>query len=237
MVSWKNVTAKETEAIGALFTDTDRAAAIVAASIVEDRLTRKLKENMRSDEESKDSINELFRSSGPLGTFSTKIHLGFVLRLYGKIAYRDLQTIKNVRNKFAHEIELTSFKTEKIAALCRNLKIVESYVLPLSACPDQSDMEGPVKPPTWEVVPAEKLKDVLLKSAADGGTSYSANHDKVLADPKLRFIHASAVFMSHFSFGCPIAEISPLVPYFLGDEQIPEPDKSQFPATAVHVVG
>src|ERR1700738_4686041 len=111
-----------------------RGGSIIAGTIVEDRLTKKLKENLRDDEakDTQTSLVEMFRSTGPLGAFASKIRLGFLMRLYGTTAYKDLMTVKDIRNRFAHRMDILSFETNEIVTLCRNLKIIENYVLPVS---------------------------------------------------------------------------------------------------------
>jgi hypothetical protein len=53
--------------------DSDRAAAIVGAVLVEESLTALLKSRLVQDV---DLLRELFRSSGPLGALSVKINAG-----------------------------------------------------------------------------------------------------------------------------------------------------------------
>lgn len=50
--------------------------------------------------------------------------------MYGHRVYRELITIKDIRNDFAHIIgddAARSFETPRIRSLCMNLKIVEHY--------------------------------------------------------------------------------------------------------------
>jgi hypothetical protein len=72
----------------------------------------------------------MFRSSGPLGPFSVKITMGFLMRLYSYEARRELETIKNIRNEFAHQIA-RSFQFDRIRDLANNLSLsekVEFYI-------------------------------------------------------------------------------------------------------------
>jgi hypothetical protein len=59
--------------------DSDRAAGIVGAVLVEESLTTLIRSRLIADEE---LLQELFRASGPLGAFSVKIKLAFLLGLY-----------------------------------------------------------------------------------------------------------------------------------------------------------
>ena len=74
----------------------DRAAAIIAASIVETRLAPLLA-HLHQD---KKITNDLFRSGAALGYFGTKIDLGYLIGLYSKTARENLDIIKEIRNDF-----------------------------------------------------------------------------------------------------------------------------------------
>jgi hypothetical protein len=103
--------------------DSDRSAGIVAAAFVEDQLTHLLKSRLRYEDEK--IMREMFRSRGPLGTFSAKIDMGYLMRLYSEEARRELETIKDIRNSFAHRMPMKNFQAQSIRALANNLKIGE----------------------------------------------------------------------------------------------------------------
>jgi hypothetical protein len=107
-----------------LATGSDRAVAIVGGSIVEMSLTDALKTHLH---ESKKITDELFRSAGAFGMFATKVHLGLLIGLYGEAAHRDLIVIKDIRNAFAHSLEITNFQTPRIKDLANNLRLCERY--------------------------------------------------------------------------------------------------------------
>jgi hypothetical protein len=81
--------------------DSDRAAGIVGAVLVEESLAALIRSRLIADEE---SLQELFRPSGALGAFSVKIRLAFLLGLYSAEARNELNTIKEIRNEFAHRV-------------------------------------------------------------------------------------------------------------------------------------
>ena len=72
-------------------TASDRAVAIVAATFLEDHLTSLLKLTFVREEK---TISELFRVSGALGAFATKIDLAYLLNLYSRDAWKELTAIK-----------------------------------------------------------------------------------------------------------------------------------------------
>jgi DNA-binding MltR family transcriptional regulator len=101
----------------------DRAAGIVASAIVEDHLTTALKSRFHHDEP---MIRELFKGTGPLAPFSTKIKLAFLLGLLSARACKDLQTIRRIRNDFAHKLDKT-FETQNIKDMAMNLTVPDWY--------------------------------------------------------------------------------------------------------------
>ena len=80
-------------------------------------LERMIKRLIRDDDEK--TLQEMFRSSGPLGAFASKINLGFLLRFYGKKAHRELNFIKDIRNRFAHQLGAISFRRNRSEVLAR----------------------------------------------------------------------------------------------------------------------
>jgi DNA-binding MltR family transcriptional regulator len=96
----------------------DRAVAVVCTAIVENRLTFLLKAAMRQDSA---VHNELFRSSGPIGSLGSKIRLAYMLRLIHEDVYRDLLLITKIRNEFAHNVAITSFDEPSIKSRIESL--------------------------------------------------------------------------------------------------------------------
>lgn len=99
----------------------DRAIAIILSAIVENHLTILLRLIMRRDDER--VADELFRPSGPLGPFGTKIRLAYLLRVVAPETYKDLLVISKIRNAFAHDMRITSFDDQKIADQIKNMHI------------------------------------------------------------------------------------------------------------------
>ena len=97
----------------------DRVAVIVSAALLDEGLTAAIQTKLHKD---KAVIEKLFRPSGPLGSFSSKIDLGFAMGLYSKEIYADLVTIKNIRNEFAHGTKTKNLETQRMRDLCNNLR-------------------------------------------------------------------------------------------------------------------
>jgi DNA-binding MltR family transcriptional regulator len=106
--------------------DSDRAAGLVAAAIVEQRLEEIIKFWLEKDVEVQE---KLFRFSGPLGTFSVKIDLAYLMGIITPEGRKDLIKLKDIRNDFAHKLEVDSFKVQSIADRCKSLRLVETHVI------------------------------------------------------------------------------------------------------------
>jgi len=109
-----------------------RAVAIVGGAFVENHLTTLLQTRLRRDEK---LIPEMFRSAGPLGPFGTKINFGYLMGLYSQEAQRELATIKDIRNAFAHRLTLGDFDSSPAKEWCSNLKLWEQVKIKLSNTP------------------------------------------------------------------------------------------------------
>jgi DNA-binding MltR family transcriptional regulator len=96
----------------------DRAAALVLGTMVEDHLTVFLRLVMRRE---KALADELFNPSGPLGAFGTKIRLAYMLRLIAPEIYKDLIVVNKIRNKFAHDLSVKQFESQQITDLVKNM--------------------------------------------------------------------------------------------------------------------
>jgi hypothetical protein len=129
-----------------LATGSDRAVAIVGGSIVETSLTDALKIHLH---ESKKVTDELFRSTGAFGMFATKVHLGLLTGLYGEAAHRDLIVIKDIRNAFAHSLEITDFETPRIKDLVNNLRLCERYSIDQEAIDTEAGRNAGASPKDW----------------------------------------------------------------------------------------
>ena len=103
-----------------LHKQTDRGAGIVAAAVLEDALETTIEQRLL--ELSADRREKLFGRLAPLSTFSAKIELGFALGLFSNEGRKALDMIRDVRNKFAHEMKIITFDDPGIEALIRKAK-------------------------------------------------------------------------------------------------------------------
>jgi DNA-binding MltR family transcriptional regulator len=108
----------------------DRGAALIASAAVEMSLSHFIESwivpDLNSDEE-----NGLFGSDAPLSSFSDKIKVAYAFGLIDKDLRENLETLRLIRNAFAHSILAIDFKTEEIAKACENLTLGEGrYTTP-----------------------------------------------------------------------------------------------------------
>lgn len=87
---------------------TDRGAAIVAASVAEELLAVVIQERLLPlNSEIRKSLFD--RPNAPLSSFSAKIDLGYALGLFSDSAMKHLHILRECRNRFAHRIEPLNF--------------------------------------------------------------------------------------------------------------------------------
>ena len=99
--------------------ESHRGAVLVGAELINDYLFKLLKGFMIDD----DTADELLDSSpsSPLGSFSARSLSAYCLGLISKDEYQDIKRIRNIRNKFAHELLEATFDNQSINDNCKHL--------------------------------------------------------------------------------------------------------------------
>ena len=100
-------------------TESDRGAAVLAGSLVENYLAMYMKSNMIDD----GKLDDLFHGFGPFSTFSQRYKSAYAFGLISKQQKKALSTIQDIRNEFAHRPFITTFEEQKISALCKSISI------------------------------------------------------------------------------------------------------------------
>jgi DNA-binding MltR family transcriptional regulator len=98
----------------------DRFLAIIYTVDIEKRLNQ-LIECFLIDDRKK--VKELLEEEKFLGNFGGKIQLAYCLGLISKEEFHNLNLIRKIRNKFAHEPSGLTFRNEQITNLCKNLQL------------------------------------------------------------------------------------------------------------------
>lgn len=101
----------------------DRGTALVAAAWLDDALEACVRAAFRPD---KGTADELFRPDGPLGSFSARIKLAYLLDLIEPLARKDLDCIRGIRNDFAHGRSDLRFTTPSVKDRCGQLHGAEA---------------------------------------------------------------------------------------------------------------
>jgi hypothetical protein len=114
----------------------DRTAAIVAAAFVENNLALAILARLRILTEAEQ--RNLFENRGILADFSAKIDMGYALNIYGSLVRDDLDKIGQIRNRFAHDLQVRDFDNPEVAGKCDALnarKYLDSLARPKKTSP------------------------------------------------------------------------------------------------------
>lgn len=116
----------------------DRATIIVMASILDVQLEKLLKAYLIDSNES----TKLFKSNGPLSTFSSKINLCYCLGIISKHELNTINVLRRIRNQFAHEIQVSSFNDDQSTIdLSKTLSIPAGMYVPILLQVDNDIMQ------------------------------------------------------------------------------------------------
>ncbi|MBB5213307.1 hypothetical protein [Microbulbifer hydrolyticus] len=108
--------------------DSDRAAAIVGASYLDELLKELLIQFMVDD--SSQNNKALFSGTGPISSFSARINLAYRFGAISKFEKKTLHGIRGIRNEFAHKLSGASFQEESIRQRSINLSIPRELLMP-----------------------------------------------------------------------------------------------------------
>lgn len=104
--------------------ESDRAAAILGASLLEDQLTTLLEKFLVQDKDK----GKMFNTYAPLSTLSAKTEMAYLLGLIPKDIRKDIDYVRKIRNLFAHKIEGVSFDKSPVSDLVSNLRAVQWFL-------------------------------------------------------------------------------------------------------------
>ena len=98
----------------------DRSAAIIATAFLEEKLTAAVRFKLLPD---KDTLDKLFKPSGPIGAYASKVEMAYLLALFSKETRDDLLLVGEIRNAFAHWTKLIDFGSSDIKPICEALTL------------------------------------------------------------------------------------------------------------------
>ena len=96
----------------------DRGSALIAVAWVDDALKECLKAFFHHDRKIADT---LLQPEGPLGSFSSRIKTAYLLGIITASLYSDLETMRKIRNDFAHVRQAVRFNNQSIKDRCKAL--------------------------------------------------------------------------------------------------------------------
>lgn len=95
--------------------DTDQGCILLAAAYLDVGLQELLKGHFVQDRK---LAEELLGNSRPIGSFSARIDLTFLLGLIGRRVHRDLHLVRKIRNICAHSLQPVEFSNREIDQRC-----------------------------------------------------------------------------------------------------------------------
>jgi hypothetical protein len=107
-----------------LLLDSEASSAIRYTSLMEDHLRIALCLKMPNMDRSMEGI--LFEGYGPLSTLRSKIDIALALDVLSDALHQDAQTIRKIRNKFAHSPKNLGLGSDTVIQLCRNLSTFDA---------------------------------------------------------------------------------------------------------------
>ena len=110
-----------------LLKESDRGCILVAAAMLDTRLSTIFEERFTQNKISKKLLKSIFSVLGPLGTFSSKIQLAYALNYISRKSHDDLELIRKLRNKAAHTTSDMDFLNKEDSEMIEKLNCVEPF--------------------------------------------------------------------------------------------------------------
>lgn len=122
--------------IGEFLRESDRAVAILGGVFLDEYL-KELMASFLVDDSTK--VHDLLE--GPLGTFRSRINASYCMGLITEDEYHDLDIVREIRNKFAHELHGLSFSDDWVKNKCDTLRLAKKKKAPpVPGVPDERNL-------------------------------------------------------------------------------------------------
>ena len=112
------------KATSAFTKQTDRGTAIIATAWIDDALEASLRAFFRRD---KEVAEKMLQPDGPLGSFSSRIKMAYLLGIITSSLMSDLEIIRGIRNDFAHLRLDVRFTDQSIRDRCKSLVAAKAF--------------------------------------------------------------------------------------------------------------
>ena len=123
-----------------LFSESDRGCILIGASALDDVLSSLLQKHLgRNNHVIKNAMEPLFAGMGPLSSFSARIKIAYCLGLIKQWEFEDLERIRKIRNKAAHEYTAKTFTNNEIIQITQQLKGADHAVTAMESKRIESD--------------------------------------------------------------------------------------------------
>ena len=117
-----------TEKYSDLKTESDRAVILISCTIIDTQLQDLLNAYFNQKAKKiKIKENEIYENNAPFSSFSSKIKMAYLIGLIPEFIYSDLEIIRKLRNKAAHEICDISFTEKRVEDTVESLVCVKNY--------------------------------------------------------------------------------------------------------------
>lgn len=103
-----------------LLNESDRGAVLVGASYLDEQVEEVLRKFFIDEPKLQE---KLLGTSRPLATFSSRIDLCHALGLINEEMAKELHTIREIRNEFAHVSRNIGFEEQRVRDRCKNLRL------------------------------------------------------------------------------------------------------------------
>ena len=118
-----------------IFEESDRSYALIMSAWLDDAVGEIIRAQFI---EHSTSADELLTGDAPLATFSARTKIAYCLRLIDGRVKRDLDTIRSVRNEFAHQRDNISFSSPSVVSKCANFALITEIRSIISSSADIS---------------------------------------------------------------------------------------------------
>ena len=142
----------------------DRACALVGAAYVERNLLCLVQAKMRAFTK-KESNALFFDERAILKTFAARAEIAYALDAISKEEKTTIDSIRRIRNVFAHAIRPITFEHELIAAVCKTLPYSKTATLEVSLSPHRKIyihcIQHVISRFSWLFVKAPRRKEII----------------------------------------------------------------------------
>jgi DNA-binding MltR family transcriptional regulator len=110
-----------------LVEESDRGCVLVGAALLEERLEEMFIAVFKANKTPKKIQDSIFDSNGALSTFSAKIKMAYALGFIEKYMFEDLESIRRIRNDFAHSTKEVDFIGSNVADVISSMHCAQNF--------------------------------------------------------------------------------------------------------------